>query len=357
MLEACPASSRPSPPGSFGPSHCGEPDCEPQNSPSGQSSSPERDFARGLEAGALAVETSLVSSQLYRRLSAQDVAEVELRLAESPELRAHFDTAPTAALRRALILAYGLWLGVTAVSEKTGLMTTQPPDDIHAMARGPLAAAGGLYEADLVTDALASVGVEMTELTRALDFGCSSGRVVRALAACYPDVHWYGCDPNQPAIAWAAQNLPGIDFFVNDDAPPLSLGDRSLDLVYAISIWSHFQPGLGLQWLQEMHRLIQRGGHLVMTTHGMTSLGLYATTSLRTPEQCEEILDALYRRGWWYAAEFGEDGDWGVVNPDWGTAVLSPEWVLTELCPRWRLLEFAPGRNQNNQDVYVLQRA
>ena len=45
-----------------------------------------------------------------------------------------------------------------------------------------------------------------------------------------------------------------------------------------------------------------------------------------------------------------------MVNPDWGTAFLSPEWMLTHLCPRWRVLEFAPGRNQENQDVYVLQR-
>ena len=64
----------------------------------------------------------------------------------------------------------------------------------------------------------------------------------------------------------------------------------------------------------------------------------------------------LYRQNSRYAPEFGEEGDWGVVNPDWGTAFLSPEWMLTHLCPRWRVLEFAPGRNQENQDVYVLQR-
>jgi hypothetical protein len=50
----------------------------------------------------------------------------------------------------------------------------------------------------------------------------------------------------------------------------------------------------------------------------------YATHELRTPEQSQEIRDALYRSGSWYAPEFGEQGDWGVVNPDWGTAFLSP---------------------------------
>jgi SAM-dependent methyltransferase len=224
------------------------------------------------------------------------------------------------------------------------------------MARGPLAAAGGLYEGDLVVDALASVGVEMTSIRSALDVGCSSGRVVRVLAAAYAEIEWHGCDPNGRAIAWATENLPGIDFFVNDDEPPLPLADASVDLAYAISIWSHFEPALGLRWFEEMHRLIRPGGHLVCTTHGLTAVAFYATLELRTPQQSQEIAEALYRQGWWYAREFGEEGDWGVINPDWGTAFLSPEWMLTQLCPRWRVLEFAPGRNQDNQDVYVLQR-
>ena len=105
-----------------------------------------------------------------------------------------------------------------------------------------------------------------------------------------------------------------------------------------------------------MHRLISPGGHLVYTTHGLTSVAFYATNGLRTPEQSLQITESIYRQGWWYAQEFGEAGDWGVVNPAWGTAFLSPEWIIAELCPRWRVLEFAPGRNQYNQDVYVLQR-
>jgi SAM-dependent methyltransferase len=151
--------------------------------------------------------------------------------------------------------------------------------------------------------------------------------------------------------------FPAIDFFVNDDAPPLPLGDGLLDLVFAISIWSHFAPDLGLSWFDEMHRVLRPGGHLVFTAHGLTAVSYYAMHERRSPEQSIDIADSLYRKGWWYAAEFGEEGDWGVVNPEWGTSFISPEWLLAQLCPRWRVLEFAPGRNQDNQDVYVLQRA
>jgi len=180
---------------------------------------------------------------------------------------------------------------------------------------------------------------------------------VRSLAAAYPEVEWHGCDPNTAAISWASENLTAIKFFVSGEEPPLPLADRSLDLVYAISIWSHFAPDLGLRWFEEMHRLLRADGLIVLTTHGLNSIAYYALRGLRTPQQSQQIRSSLYSRGWWYAAEFGEQGDWGVVNPDWGTAFLSAEWLLTQLCPRWRVLEFAPGRNQDNQDVYVLQRA
>jgi SAM-dependent methyltransferase len=313
-------------------------------------------FARKLMPGPLGSECGRSTNLLYERLSAADVAEIEGRLEEVDELRAHYRSAADETTRRHVILAAGIWLGVPAATEKTGLNAAQPPDDVHAMARGPIAAGGGLYEADLVIDALSSAGVEMASVSSALDFGCSSGRVVRVLAAAYPSIGWHGCDPNGPAIAWASESLSGIELFTNGDHPPLPLADGSLDLAYAISIWSHFAPELGLRWMEEMRRILRPGGHLVLTTHGFTSIAFYVIRGLRTPLQSDEIAGALYERGWWYASEFGEQGDWGVVNPDWGTAFLSPEWVLAELCPAWRVLEFAPGRNQQNQDVYVLQR-
>jgi SAM-dependent methyltransferase len=240
--------------------------------------------------------------------------------------------------------------------ERTGLKPDQPPEGVHAMARGPLAAAGGLGEADLVVDAIRSVGADVANAGDGLDFGCSSGRVVRVLQAAFPEVHWRGCDPNRAAIGWAAEHLPEIEFFVSPEEPPLPVADGALGLVYAISIWSHFDPELGLRWFEEMHRVTKPGGFLVFTTHGFQSVAYYAENKERSGLQAREIVDSLYRHGHWYACEFGAAGDAGIVNSQWGTAFLSAEWLLSRLCPRWRLVEYAPGRNQNNQDVYVLQR-
>ncbi len=314
-------------------------------------------FIRGeMAPGQFGVELASATNLLYARLSDTDVAEVERLIKNTPGAWEHYAKAPDETSTRHVLLALGAWVGAQCLFKKTGLTGVQPPDDVHAMARDPLSAAGGLYDADLVLDALGSAGMTIADIRSALDFGCSSGRVVRVLAAAYPDIDWHGCDPNAPAIAWANEHLPGIDFFVSSDAPPLPLPDAALDLAYAISIWSHFAPELGLRWFEEMHRIIRPGGHLVCTTHGLTSVAHYALGGMRSPEQSLEIRDTLYRNGAWYAPEFGKKGDWGVLNPDWGTAFLTPEWMLTKLCPTWRVLEFAPGRNQENQDVYVLQR-
>lgn len=313
-------------------------------------------FTRKLPPGRFLREDSTVTRRLSERLTEPQIEEIERRSRETPELQPFVPEFQNPAARPWLLLTFGLWLGVDGVAESTGLSAAAPPDDVHAMARGPLAAAGGVYEADLVIDALRSAGVEPEQVRTGLDFGCSSARVVRVLAAAYPDVHWSGCDPNAPAIAWASEHLPHIDFFTSGNEPPLRLGDGMLDVVYAISIWSHFEPALGLRWFEEMYRVLAPGGHLVMTTHGPTAIAYFAERAMRPAPQLHQIQQALYDRAAWYAAEFGPEGDWGVVNPSWGTAFLGPEWVLANLCPRWRVLEYAPGRNQNNQDVYVLQR-
>jgi SAM-dependent methyltransferase len=320
-----------------------------------QHAAPGISFARELKPAPLTVEGQAVTARLYERLTPEVIAEVDRRVAEHEELRGHYESVPSDA-RQWMVLSFGIWLGIGAVSELTGLPAVQPPDEVHAMARGPFAAAGGLYEADLVASCLESCGEDITAVRSALDFGCSSGRVLRVLSAAYPTARWLGCDANAPAIQWAKDNLPGVEAFVSSDAPPLAVEDNQLDLVYAISVWSHFEPMLGLRWFDEMHRVLRPGGHLVFTTHGLSSVAFDATRWLRPHHQADEIAGAIYRRGYWFAYEFGPSGDWGVINPGWGTTFVSSEWLLTQLCSRWTVLEFAPGRLHENQDVYVLRR-
>ena len=258
--------------------------------------------------------------------------------------------------RKYLTLNFGVHYEVPSILAKTGLSPVMPPEDVHAMARGPVAAGGDAFTADLVLGALERAGSPLPEDARALDFGCSSGRVVRMLAAARPDVSWLGCDPNAPAIEWAREHLDCAEFFVSPQVPPLELQDGSLDLVYAISIWSHFDADAGLRWFAEMQRLLRPGGVLVFSTHGIASIGRQVAAGALIPEDAMRCSETLYSRGFWFAQAFGEEGDHGVISPDWGMAYATPEWLLTRLLPAWSALLHEPARLDGNQDLYVLER-
>ena len=304
-------------------------------------------------AGPAALERGPATDLLYGRLGAEDVAAVEARF--TPE-EAALARDGSELDRKRVLLALGVHHAIPAVLAKTGLSPAEPPTGVHAMGRGPLAAGGTAYYADLVADGAARGGRELTDGMRALDLGCSSGRVVRVLAAAYPDVEWHGCDPNTGAIEWARRQLGGISFAVSPQEPPLPWPQAHFDLVFAISVWSHFSAPAATRWLAEMRRLLGPGGALLLTTHGYQSVAHARAIGQRSTEQLTEVLAALYRDGHWYKPEFGEHGDHGVASPDWGTAFLTPEWLLAQATPDWRVEHFAPGLVEGDQDLYVLSR-
>ena len=305
---------------------------------------------------------SPVTDELYARIAdpqaleaALSVSTARIELPHPPGAQPSFSTVrevfggTRGAERRSLAISLGLHLGLCEVE---GMSAEMPPDDVHDMASGPLGTGGSLYHADLVADGLGAPAGG----ARILDFGCSSGRVVRVLAAAYPQASWMGCDPNAPAIAWAQRALPGIEFSVSPLGPPLPLAGGSLDAAFAISIWSHYDERSAVAWLDEMHRLLRPGGRLLLTAHGLDSVAFYARHRHRSPLVMQETQHALQDRGFSFRAVFVGEGDWGVDAGSWGESFFTPEWLLVQATPAWSVIRFRPAANEGNQDVYVLER-
>lgn len=225
------------------------------------------------------------------------------------------------------------------------------------MGRGPLAAGGDFWIADLLVDAAERCGHALAADARVLDFGCSSGRHLRVLRAWRSDVSWMGCDPNRPAIEWARAHLPGVEFFVSPQEPPLDLESGSLDLAYAISVWSHFASDAAERWLAEMHRLIRPGGLLVLTVQGLASVVHYLRIDAIAAAAAVHAVEDLLATGHHYLDPFGPGGDWGVVSPDWGMAYMTLEWLAQRAAPEWSLALYEGARLDTNQDLVVLERA
>jgi SAM-dependent methyltransferase len=291
--------------------------------------------------------------ELLDRIDDADARAVVARL--EPQLRSIFDAA-SHVNRQYLTLVFGLFYGIEPVLRKTGLPAAMPSDDVHAMARGALAAGGDFWLADLVVEAALRCGAEFSRAMRVLDFGCSSARHLRVMRAWRPDVHWMGCDPNAGAIAWASEHLPGIEFFVSPQEPPLDLAPESLDIVFAISVWSHFGARTGRAWLAEMHRLLKPGGLLILTTQGVGSLAYYLRLEAIREIDAVHAVEDLLSRGHHYVKAFGEGGDWGVEHPEWGMAYMTLEWLARATLPGWSVALFETTRVDTNQDLVVLQR-
>jgi SAM-dependent methyltransferase len=109
--------------------------------------------------------------------------------------------------------------------------------------------------------------LEIGSFNSLLDFGCGSGRVARQWAGLRKtEVH--GCDYNAAAIAWCQANLPFASWAANQLAPPLPYQEQSFQLIYALSVFTHFAPDLQDLWMAEMRRVLAPGGFLIFTTMG-----------------------------------------------------------------------------------------
>jgi SAM-dependent methyltransferase len=104
------------------------------------------------------------------------------------------------------------------------------------------------------------------------EWGCGPGRVIRHLPGVFDtSVKVYGSDYNKETIDWCKQNLPGIRFFVNDLTPPLDFPGNQFDLIYCISVFTHLSENNGLQWAEELFRILKPGGILIITNVGENS--------------------------------------------------------------------------------------
>lgn len=294
-----------------------------------------------------------MSDRLLARLGDADLD--RLRAALSPERRSRLDAVPPVP-RAEMTLAYAVHEGPDDVVERLGLSRVMPPEEVHALGRGPEAAGGDYYAADLIADALEQAAAPLAGSERGLDFGCSSGRVVRVLAAAFPQSRWDGCDPIPGAIAWAREHLPGIGWEVSPLRPPLASADASYDVAFAWSVWSHFGARPARLWLDEMHRIIRPGGHLLLTSHGWHAIHEWRRRNVWDTRDLRAIADELYADGFSYREAFGPEGDGGVPQSDWGNAFMTLEWLAGSAGPGWSVRLFLPAALDDVQDITVLRR-
>jgi hypothetical protein len=134
-------------------------------------------------------------------------------------------------------------------------------------------------------------GKHLHEFTRVLDWGVGCGRLARH----FPKTHaaaLTGCDIDDDNVAWCSEHLPGT-FVACSMAPPLPFADGSFDLIYSVSVFTHFLEPMQLKWLEELARVMKRDSLLLTTIHGQTAIdfGQYE------PEKDQRMREEVRTRG------------------------------------------------------------
>lgn len=231
-------------------------------------------------------------------------------------------------------------------SEKNGLVRL-PPASLRYRVHGSPDAEGflkvGKRCSEDIEAALEKIGKDFGSFRNVLDFGCGCGRTLIWFEGRSRPPNLYGTDIDAEAISWCRSNLDFAEFSVNDPMPPLGYPSEMFDLVYAISVFTHLDEDYQFRWLDELRRVIQPKGVLLLTVHGRR---------VWRDLPHEDVVD-IQRRGFKFVAANTMKG----IFPEWyQNAYHKKEYIFDRYSKYFDILDYIPRGMSNRQDVVVLQK-
>lgn len=213
---------------------------------------------------------------------------------------------------------------------------------------------GGEESWATLESALGQIGRPLSGFQSALDFGCGCGRVIRSLRSRAPHLALHGIDVDAEAIEWCKRNLAGAELFLGDGLPPLPFADGGLDLVWAISVFTHLDEARQFLWLDELARAVRPGGILLATVYGRPS---WESSSCFWEGASPETVREIEARGFHFANTGADESLFADVFPDWYQMTWhTREYVEREWARRWKVRLYLPRGMQGDQDLVVLER-
>lgn len=177
---------------------------------------------------------------------------------------------------------------------------------------------------------------------KVLDWGCGPGRIVRHLPGLLPVSKIYGTDCNGKYIQWCKTYLPGIHFSVNGINPPLNYPSSFFDIVIGLSIFTHLSKQNHISWIDELYRVVKRGGGVLITTQGLAYYSRLASLEKQLFNSGELITRIYLKEGNRLYSAF------------------QPRSFINEILNgKFEVLEFIPGKivnGESSQDSWMLRK-
>ena len=174
-----------------------------------------------------------------------------------------------------------------------------------------------------------------------LDLGCGTGRFL--------DLATTGTDPSPAMLQQARIRHPAHDLRPMSD-PDLPFKDGTFDAAFSMHVFMHLNLAAIQALLQELHRVVRPGGHIIVDAPSMSRRrltrtqpsGWHGATALDSGH-----LSGLAGSGWRLVA------DQGILTLP---VHRFPDWLRGPLLPADEALSKGPLRRFSSYRVYKLQR-
>lgn len=197
----------------------------------------------------------------------------------------------------------------------------------------------------------AKPGVDISTMD-ILDFGCGVGRVVLPFQYKYHRPN-HACDLKKAYIDYLQEVCPQCNSIRVGASPPLPYPNRSFDVFYAISVWTHMSWKNGKAWLEEVRRLLRPGGIAIISTSSYGVLNAHRK-SPKVGHLWAERTDAdLKREGHIFVAQ-----NYPGIETPYGEIVYDPDWLKAEWSKIIPVVDQGirvVGGQGGRQDINVLQ--
>ena len=198
---------------------------------------------------------------------------------------------------------------------------------------------------------LAVAAAECPSVTRILDFPCGHGRVLRALAAAYPQAELHVSDLLTAGVDFCVQNLRAVPIPTHVDPARIRL-QGPYDVIWVGSLFTHLDAPKWRAFFELFHSSLRVGGVCVFTTHGRR-----AAEMIRTQETSYGLADPASLLPGFGSAGFAYRS-YSPADPGYGISLTSASWVLNELgrLAGSRVVLSLERGWADHQDVFAWQR-
>lgn len=197
--------------------------------------------------------------------------------------------------------------------------------------------------------ALLSVKIQLNSI---LDLPCGHGRVLRYIAAKFPESKITACDLNHQGVDFCVKTFAAKGIYSSKNIQTLNLGD-TYDLIWCGSLLTHIDQKTFNEWLHFFSRHLKEKGVVLFTAHGRLSFQKMNSGDYQYNLDTVGINSCLkgYQEVGYGYANYPNSSDYGI-------SLSSPSWVVKriESFAEFHLISFAERAWDNHQDVVAIQK-